>query len=76
MKEYLNQARQLYMELWAFHLESLLDWQKTGDAESTLKTASNRSMELSKRYGETDFACRMVVAAVDEIDRILKGDKR
>ena len=76
MKEYLNQARQLYMELWAFHLESLLDWQKTGDAESTLKTASNRSMELSKRYGETDFACRMVVAAVDEIDRILEGDKR
>ena len=76
MKEYLNQARQLYMDLWAFHLESLLEWLKTGDTESTLKTASNRSMELSKRYGETDFACRMVVAAVDEIDRILKGDKR
>ena len=72
MKEYLNQARQLYMELWAFHLESLLDWQKTGDAESTLKTASNRSMELSKRYGEADFACRMVVAAVDEIERTVK----
>lgn len=79
MKEYLEQTRQLYMNLWAFHLESLLDYQKSGDLENTLKQVSDRSMELGRKYKGTcieDFACRMVVAAVDEIDRILKGDKR
>ena len=76
MKEYLEQTRQFYMDLWAFHLGMLLDYQKNCDTDGTLKRVSDESMQLAKRYGETDFACRMVVAAVDEIERIVKGDKR
>lgn len=75
MKEYLEQTRQLYMDLWAFHLESLLKYQKSGDPENTLKQASDRSMELGRKYKGTcieEFACQMAVAAVDEIERIVK----
>lgn len=76
MREYLNQARQLYMDLWAFHLESLLEWLKTGDTESTLKTASNRSMELGRKYKGTDleeYACQRSRDVMDEVERIVKG---
>lgn len=67
MREYLNQARQLYMDLWAFHLESLLEW---------LKTASNRSMELGRKYKGTDleeYACQRSRDVMDEVERIVKG---
>lgn len=76
MKEYLNQARQLYMELWAFHLESLLDYQKSGDPENTLKQASDRSMELGQKYKGTDlekYACQRSRDVMDEVERIVKG---
>lgn len=76
MKEYLNKVRQLYMDLWAFHLESLLDYQKSGDPDNTLKQASDRSMELGQKYKGTDledFACLGSRNAMDEIERIVKG---
>lgn len=75
MKEYLNQARQLYMDLWAFHLDSLLDYLKMGDREGALKRAGARSMELGKKYERTDigdFARRRVVDVMDEIERAIK----
>lgn len=37
MKEYLEQTRQFYMDLWAFHLGMLLDYQKNCDTDGTLK---------------------------------------
>ena len=74
MKEYLNQVRQLYMDLWAFHLESLLDYQKSGDPDNTLKQASDRSMELGQKYKDLkDFACLGSRNAMDEIERIVRG---
>lgn len=57
-----------FTDLWRFFRRHMED--------RDLGAAADESMALSKRYGETDLVCRMVVAAVDEIDRILKGDKR
>lgn len=76
MKEYLEQTRQLYMDLWAFHLKSLLEYQKSGDPENTLKQASDRSMELGQKYKGTDlgeYACLGSRNAMDEIERIVRG---
>lgn len=57
-----------FTDLWRFFRRHL--------ADRDLGAAATESMELAKHYGETEFACRLSVAAVDEIERILKGDKR
>lgn len=76
MKEYLNKVRQLYMDLWAFHLESLLEYKKSGDPDNTLKQASDRSMKLGDKYEGTylhEYACLGSRNAMDEVERIVKG---
>lgn len=76
MKEYLNKVRQLYMDLWAFHLESLLEYQKSGDPDNALKQASDRSIQLGEKYKGSDlheYACLGSRNTIDEIERIIKG---
>ena len=50
-----------FTDLWRFFRKHLQD----GNLEKTAKD----SMELSRRYGETDFVCGMVIQVVDELER-------
>ena len=54
-----------FTDLWRFFRRHL--------ADRDLGAAATESMELAKHYGETEFACQMAVAAVDEIERIVKN---
>lgn len=50
-----------FTDLWRFFRRHLQD--------RDLEKAARESMELSRRYGETDFVCRMIVQAMDELER-------
>lgn len=54
-----------FTDLWRFFRRHLQD-------DQDLEKAAKESMELSRRYGETDFVCRMVVQVVDELERVQK----
>lgn len=75
MKEYLEQVRQFYMRLWAFHLKNVMECLKNSDLDSALSQMATESMQLGEQYRNTpleDWTCQMIIDSTNEIERIIK----
>lgn len=67
MKEQLEQARQFYMDLWAYHLQSALDLRRERESDEAWKTVVQNGQELIDRYGGDDRLRIFIGRMQDEI---------
>lgn len=54
MKEQLEQAKQFYMDLWAYHLQSALYLKREQESDAAWKKVIQDGQELIDRYGGDD----------------------
>jgi hypothetical protein len=54
MKEQLEQAKQFYMDLWAYHLQSALYLRQERESDAAWKKVIQDGRELIDRYGGDD----------------------
>lgn len=73
MKEQLEQAKQFYMDLWAYHLQSALYLKREQESDAAWQKVIQDGRELIDRYGGRDQIRACVVYAQDEIARTVRS---
>lgn len=73
MKKELEQAKQFYMDLWAYHLQSTLYLRQDHESDAAWQKVIQDGRDLIDRYGGRDQIRACVVYAQDEIARTVRS---
>lgn len=73
MKKELEQAKQFYMDLWAYHLQSALYLKQEQESDAAWQKVIQYGRDLIDRYGGRDQIRACVVYAQDEIARTMRS---
>ena len=76
MKEQLEQAKQFYMDLWAYHLQSALYLRQEQESDSAWQKVIQDGRELIDRYGGDDRLRIFVGRMQDDIANAVRGGRR
>lgn len=73
MKEQLEKAKQFYMDLWAYHLQSALYLRQERESDAAWQKVIQDGNALIDRYGGRDQIRACVVYVQDEIARTVRS---
>lgn len=76
MKEQLEQAKQFYMDLWAYHLQSVLYLKQEQESDAAWQKVIQAGRELIDRYGGDDRLRIFVGRMQDEMANAVRGGRR
>lgn len=76
MKEQLEQAKQFYMDLWAYHLQSALYLRQEQESDSAWQKVIQDGRELIDRYGGDDRLRIFVGRMQDDMANAVRGGRR
>lgn len=76
MKEQLEQAKQFYMDLWAYHLQSVLHLKQERESDAAWKKIIRDGRDLIDRYGGDDRLRIFVGRMQDEMAKAVRGGRR
>ena len=73
MKEQLERAKQFYMDLWAYHLQSTLYLKQERESDEAWQKVVQDGRELIDRYGSDDPLRMFVGRMQDEMAKAVRG---
>lgn len=73
MKKELEQAKQFYMDLWAYHLQSALYLKREQESDAAWQKVIQDGRDLIERYGGDDRLRIFVGWIQDDIAKLCKG---
>lgn len=73
MKEQLEQSKQFYMDLWAYHLQSAMHLRRERESDAAWQKVIQDGNALIDRYGGRDQIRACVVYVQDEIARTVRS---
>ena len=76
MKKELEQAKQFYMDLWAYHLQSVLYLKQERESDTAWKKVIQDGNALIDRYGSDDRLRMFVGRMQDEMANAVRGGRR
>ena len=76
MKEQLEQAKQFYMDLWAYHLQSALYLRQERESDAAWQKVIQDGRDLIDRYGGDDRLRIFVGRMQDEMVNAVRGERR
>lgn len=76
MKEQLERAKQFYMDLWAYHLQSVLYLKQERESDAAWKKVIQDGRDLIDRYGGDDRLRIFVGRMQDDIANAVRGGRR
>lgn len=76
MKEQLEQAKQFYMDLWAYHLQSVLYLKQEREPDAAWQKVIQDGRDLIDRYGGDDRLRIFVGRMQDDIANAVRGGRR
>lgn len=76
MKKELEQAKQFYMDLWAYHLQSVLYLKQERESDTAWKKVIQDGNALIDRYGSDDRLRMFVGRMQDEMANAVMGGRR
>ena len=76
MKEQLEQSKQFYMDLWAYHLQSVLYLKQERESDAAWQKVIQDGRELIDRYGGDDRLRIFVGRMQDEMVNAVRGERR
>ena len=74
MKEQLEQAKQFYMDLWAYHLQSVLYLRREQGSDAAWEKVIQDGQKLIDRYGGDDRLRIFVGRIQDEAAKTVRGE--
>lgn len=75
MKEQLEQAKQFYMDLWAYHLQSVLYLKQEQESDAAWQKVIQDGRDLIDRYGGDDRLRIFVGRMQDEMARDVRSGR-
>lgn len=75
MKEQLEQAKQFYMDLWAYHLQSVLYLKRERESDAAWQKVIRDGRDLIDRYGGDDRLRIFVGRMQDEMAKAVRGGR-
>ena len=75
MKEQLEQAKQFYMDLWAYHLQSVLYLKQEQESDAAWQKVIQDGRDLIDRYGGDDWLRIFVGRMQDEMARDVRSGR-
>ena len=75
MKEQLEQAKQFYMDLWAYHLQSALYLRQERESDAAWQKVIQDGRDLIDRYGGDDRLQIFVGRMQDDIANAVRGGR-
>ena len=76
MKEQLEQSKQFYMDLWAYHLQSVLYLKREQESDAAWQKVIQDGRDLIDRYGGDDRLRIFVGRMQDDIANAVRGGRR
>lgn len=76
MKEQLEQSKQFYMDLWAYHLQSVLYLKQERESDAAWQKVIQDGRDLIDRYGGDDRLRIFVGRMQDEMTNAVRGGRR
>ena len=76
MKEQLERAKQFYMDLWAYHLQSVLYLKQERESDAAWQKVIQDARDLIDRYGGDDRLRIFVGRMQDEMVNAVRGERR
>ena len=76
MKKELEQAKQFYMDLWAYHLQSVLYLRQERESDAAWQKVIQDGNALIDRYGSDDRLRIFVGRMQDEMANAVRGGRR
>ena len=76
MKEQLEQSKQFYMDLWAYHLQSVLYLKQERESDAAWQKVIQNGQELIDRYGGDDRLRIFVGRMQDDMANAVRGGRR
>lgn len=76
MKEQLERAKQFYMDLWAYHLQSVLYLKQERVSDAAWQKVIQDGRDLIDRYGGDDRLRIFVGRMQDEMANVVRGEGR
>lgn len=76
MKKELEQAKQFYMDLWAYHLQSAMYLRRERESDAAWQKVIQDGNALIDRYGGDDRLRTFVGRIQDEIANAVRGGRR
>ena len=76
MKDQLERAKQFYMDLWAYHLQSVLHLKRERESDAARKKVIQDGRNLIDRYGSDDRLRIFVGRMQDEMVNAVRGERR
>lgn len=76
MKEQLERAKQFYMDLWAYHLQSVLYLKQERESDAAWQKVIQDGRDLIDRYGGDDRLRIFVGRMQDEMVNAVRGERR
>lgn len=76
MKEQLERAKQFYMDLWAYHLQSVLYLKQERESDAAWQKVIQDGRDLIDRYGGDDRLRIFVGRMQDDIANAVRGGRR
>lgn len=76
MKEQLERAKQFYMDLWAYHLQSVLYLKQEQESDAAWQKVIQDGRDLIDRYGSDDRLRIFVGRMQDEMANAVMGGRR
>ena len=73
MKEQLEQAKQFYMDLWAYHLQSVLYLKQEQESDAAWQKIIQGGQDLIDRYGGDDRLRIFVGRIQDDVANAVRG---
>lgn len=73
MKEQLERAKQFYMDLWAYHLQSALYLKRERESDAAWQKVIQDGRDLIDRYGGDDRLRMFVGRMQDEMAKAVRG---
>lgn len=74
MKEQLEQAKQFYMDLWAYHLQSVLYLRQEQESDAAWEKVIQDGQKLIDRYGGDDRLRIFVGRIQDEAAKTVRSE--
>lgn len=74
MKEQLEQAKQFYMDLWAYHLQSVLHLRQGQESDADWQKVIQDGQKLIDRYGGDDRLRIFVGLIQDEVAKTVRSE--
>ena len=75
MKEQLEQAKQFYMDLWAYHLQSALYLKREQESDAAWQKVIQDGRDLIDRYGGDDRLRIFVGRMQDDIANAVRSGR-